>query len=162
MALVAIEMEDKKDNPNVIAPPPLIFLSGLLLGGFVAWHYPFPILPKTISIVVGVLLIALGIGLILTAWQQMKKAKTNIEPWKPTTTILDTGLYGISRNPIYVAMIFVYLGVTCLFNSIWFLPFLTAAILLIHFGVILREEKYLESKFDEDYLNYKNCVRRWI
>lgn len=155
-------METNKDNPNVVAPPPLIFLSGLLLGGFVAWHHPFPILPNTVSIVVGILLVVIGIGIIAATWTQMRKAKTNIEPWKPTTAILDTGLYGISRNPIYVAMIFAYLGVTCLFNSIWFLPFLPIAVLLIHFGVILREEKYLEGKFGEDYLNYKNRVRRWI
>ena len=155
-------MKKDKDNPNVIAPPPLIFLSGLLVGGFVAWHHPFPILPKTVAIVVGILLIVVGIGAIATTWTQMRKAKTNIEPWKPTTAILDTGFYGYSRNPIYVAMIFIYLGVSCLFNSIWFLPFLPVAILIIYFGVILREEKYLTRKFGESYLNYKAKVRRWI
>lgn len=152
----------KKDTPNVIAPPPLIFLSGLLIGGIIAWFQPFPILPKTISIVLGILLIVAGIGAIAMIWRQMHAAKTNIEPWKPTTKILDTGFYGYSRNPIYVAMIFIYLGASCLFNSIWFLPFLPLCLLTIHFGVILREEKYLEGKFGEDYLNYKSKVRRWI
>ncbi len=152
----------KKDNPSVIAPPPLIFLSGLWLGGIVSWFYPFPFLPKTISILIGILLIIGGIGAIVMIWRQMHAAKTNIEPWKPTTKILDTGFYGFSRNPIYVAMIFIYFGVSFLFNSIWFLPFLPLCLLTIHFGVILREEKYLETKFGEDYLNYKTKVRRWI
>ena len=152
----------KKDTPNVIAPPPLIFLSGLLLGGLVSWFYPFPILPKTISIVLGILLIVAGIGAIAAIWRQMNAAKTNIEPWKPTNKILDTGFYGYSRNPIYLAMILIYLGVSCLFNSIWFLPFLPLCLLIINFGVILREEKYLENKFGADYLNYKNRVGRWI
>jgi protein-S-isoprenylcysteine O-methyltransferase Ste14 len=155
-------MTDKKDAPNVIAPPPLIFSGGLLLGGFVAWHHPFPVFPPTISLVVGFLLSVVGTGVIVTTWRQMNTAKTNIEPWKPTTAILDSGLFGISRNPIYVAMILIYLGVTCLFNSIWFLPFLPIVLLIIYFGVILREEKYLESKFGDEYLNYKKRVRRWI
>lgn len=155
-------METKKDNSNVIAPPPLIFLSGLLFGGIVTWFYQFPFLPKTISIIAGIFLIAVGLVSIAAVFLQMRKAKTNIEPWKPTTTILDTGFYGYSRNPIYAAMIFIYLGVSCLFNSIWFLLFLPLCILIIHFGVILREEKYLENKFGEDYLNYKTRVRRWI
>lgn len=155
-------MKTNNDNPNVIAPPPLIFLSGLSLGGIVSWFQPFPFLPKTISIVLGILLIVAGIGAIAMIWRQMHAAKTNIEPWKPTNKILDTGFYGYSRNPIYLAMILIYLGVSCLFNSIWFLPFLPVALLVIRFGVILREEKYLESKFGEDYLSYKSKVRRWI
>ncbi len=155
-------MTDKKDNPKVIAPPPLIFLSGLVLGGIVSWFYPAPILPKMVSLVAGSLLILAGLGIIFTIWWQMRKAQTNIEPWKPTTVILESGLYGFTRNPIYGAMILVYLGAACLFNSIWFLPFLPFVLLGIHFGVILREEKYLEGKFGEAYLDYKSRVRRWI
>lgn len=155
-------MPNEKDNPNVIAPPPLIFLSGLLLGGFVAWHHHTPILPHFLARVSGTILIVAGLAIILTAIVQMRRAKTNVEPWKPTTAIIDAGLYGVSRNPIYLAMIFVYLGVSLIFNSLWFLPFLPIAVLIIHYGVILREEKYLETKFGEDYLNYKNRVRRWI
>jgi protein-S-isoprenylcysteine O-methyltransferase Ste14 len=155
-------MTDKKDSPNVIAPPPLIFLSGLISGGITGWFYPLSILPNSISIVLGILLSVAGIGIIAISWRQMNAAKTNVEPWKPTTAILDSGLYGISRNPIYVAMILIYLSVTCSFNSIWFLPFLPIVLLIIYFGVILREEKYLESKFGDEYLNYKKRVRRWI
>jgi protein-S-isoprenylcysteine O-methyltransferase Ste14 len=155
-------MTEKKDHPGVIAPPPLIFLSGLFLGGLVAWFYPFPILPKAVAIGLGSFLVVAGIAVIGLIWQQMKQAKTNIEPWKPTTAILDTGFYGISRNPIYLGMILIYLGITCLFNSIWFLAFLPLCLSAIHFGVILREEKYLEGKFGSDYLDYKKRVRRWI
>ena len=92
----------------------------------------------------------------------MRRAKTNVEPWKPTTAILDTGIYGISRNPIYIAMALVYAGIAFLFNSFWFLPPLILVLLIIHFGVILREEKYLADKFGDEYLNYKNRVRRWL
>lgn len=155
-------MTDKKDNPGVVAPPPLIFLSGLILGGMLTWLYPFPIMLGGLAVVLGNLLFLVGIGVIAIIFAQMRKAKTNIEPWKPTTKILDTGFYGISRNPIYLGMILIYLGISCLFNSIWFLPFLPLCLLAIHYGVILREEKYLESKFGEEYLDYKQRVRRWI
>ncbi len=155
-------MTDKKDIPNVIAPPPLIFLSGLLLGGIVSYFNWLLILPNVLAGLLANLLILLGIGIIAIAYLQMRKAKTNIEPWKPTTKILDSGVYKYSRNPIYVAMILIYLGVTCLFNSVWFLLFLPLCVLTIHFGVILREEKYLKNKFGEDYLDYKQRVRRWI
>jgi protein-S-isoprenylcysteine O-methyltransferase Ste14 len=155
-------MTKKKDHPGVIAPPPLIFLSGLLLGGLVSWFFPFPLLPGGLAVLLGNLLLLGGIAVIALAYLHMKKAKTNIEPWKPTTKILDSGLYRFSRNPIYVGMIMIYLSIALLFNSVWFLPFLPVVVLVIHYGVILREEKYLENKFGEEYLDYQKRVRRWI
>ena len=155
-------MKTENDNPNVVAPPPLIFLGGLILGGLLGWFFQGSFLPNYFSIVAGIVLILAGLAIVLTAILQMRRAKTNVEPWKPTTAILDTGIYGISRNPIYVAMALVYAGIAFLFNSFWFLPPLILVLLIIHFGVILREEKYLAEKFGDDYLNYKNRVRRWL
>ncbi len=155
-------MPNEKDNPGVIAPPPLIFLSGLLVGGLISGFSPVEILPKTLAVIAGITLAVAGLTIILTAIVQMRRAKTNVEPWKPTTAILDEGLYAVSRNPIYLAMALIYLGITFLFNSFWFLPPLVLVLPAIHFGVILREEKYLERKFGNEYLNYKTSVRRWI
>ncbi len=155
-------MKTESDHPNVIAPPPLIFLGGLILGGLLGWYFQGSFLPNYFSIVAGIVLILAGLAIVLTAILQMRRAKTNVEPWKPTTAILDTGIYGISRNPIYIAMVLVYAGIAFLFNSFWFLPPLILVLLIIHFGVILREEKYLAEKFGDDYLNYKNRVRRWL
>jgi len=155
-------MTKHKDNPNVIAPPPLIFFSGLLLGGLIEWNKPFPVFSKTVSLFAGIILIFVGLLIILAAWLQMRKAKTNIEPWKPTTVVLDTGLYAFSRNPIYAAMVMIYVGVSFLINSFWILMFLPFVILIIHFGVILREEKYLENKFGDSFRDYKSKVRRWV
>ncbi len=152
----------ENDNPNVIVPPPLIFLSGLLVGGLMSWFSPVEFLPKTLAVIAGISLAIAGLVIILTAIVQMQQAKTNVEPWKPTTTILDEGLYAVSRNPIYLAIALIYLGIAFLFNSFWFLPPLVLDLPAIHFGVILREEKYLERKFGDEYLNYKTSVRRWI
>lgn len=154
-----------KDNPGVIAPPPLIFLSGLLLGGIIQWFYPVYILSAEyliVSRIFGVLVIVFGLGIVLIAKAKMQKAETNIEPWKPTNAIISDGIYSLSRNPVYVAMIFICLGVTLIFNSLWFLPFLILVLLVMHYGVILREEKYLEKKFGTEYSDYKREVRRWI
>lgn len=155
-------MKAENDNPNVIAPPPLIFLSGLIIGGLISWFFPAAFLPRSFATISGITLIVAGFAVILTAIRQMRRAETNVEPWKPTTAILDDGIYGISRNPIYLAMAAIYLGIAFLFNSFWFLPLLGLVLLMIHYGVILREEKYLEGKFGAEYLNYKNRVRRWI
>ena len=153
-------MTIEKDNPNVIAPPPLIFLSGLLVGWFLSRFFPAALLPKSLAIVMGIISIVAGLAIISTAILQMRRAETNVEPWKPTTAILDSGLSGISRNPIYLGMIFIYLGVSFAFNSFWFFPPLVLVLPAIHYGVILREEKYLAGKFGDEYLNYKNRVRR--
>jgi len=155
-------MPNEKDNPGVIAPPPLIFLSGLLVGGLISGFFPVEILPRTLAVIAGISLAIAGLVIILTAIVQMRRAKTNVEPWKPTTAILDEGLYAVSRNPIYLAMALIYLGIAFLFNSFWFLPPLVLVLPAIHFGMILREEKYLERKFGSEYLNYKTSVRRWI
>ena len=119
-------------------------------------------LPKILGYSIGGILIFFGIGIILHVKSRMAKAETNIEPWKPTTAILSDGIYGISRNPIYVAMTFIYVGVVFVFNSLWMLPPLLFGFDRDEFGVILREEKYLEQKFGAEYLKYKKKVRRWI
>ena len=155
-------MAKEKDNPGVIAPPPLIFLSGLLIGVAISWHYPVAILPDFAGYLIGGVLVIFGLGIIFNARSKMAKVGTNIEPWEPTTAILSDGIYGISRNPVYVAMIFIYLGVVLIFNLFWLLPPLVLVLIVMHFGVILREEKYLERKFGGEYLRYKKRVRRWI
>ncbi len=84
-----------KDTPGVIAPPPLIFLSGLILSGIVHWVYPFYTLPLeylNISRILGVLLIVFGLAIILVAKVKMHRAQTNIEPWKPTNAIITDGI----------------------------------------------------------------------
>ncbi len=161
--MVKIErMTDKIDNPNVIAPPPLIFLSGLILGGIINWIYPNQIFSLGDSIILGLFIIVPSIAVIVLIWRQMHHAKTNIEPWKPTTKILDSGFYAYSRNPIYVAMAVIYFGASILIGSIWSLILLPIVLFIINNFVIVREEKYLETKFGTDYLDYKNRVRRWI
>lgn len=155
-------MKEKDDKPGVIAPPPLIFLGGLMVGFLISWFYPFGMLSKMFGYAAGASLLTAGLVIIFIVRSKMKKANTNIQPWKPTNAILSDGVFAYSRNPVYVGMILIYIGVVFLLDSLWVLPPLFLVLLAMHYGVILREERYLERKFGEEYLVYKQRVRRWI
>lgn len=153
-----------KDNAGVIAPPPLIYLWAIVIGLALNYFYPAAIVffPRLFVIIAGIILIISAALLIVLSLRRFTAAKTNVEPWKPTTAIISSGVYGFSRNPIYLAMTLLYLGAALLLDSMWVLILVVPVLFLIHFGVILREEKYLAAKFGEEYISYKMRVRRWI
>ena len=154
--------EQNTDHAQVMAPPPLIFL-GYLIGALVCnWAVPFPTpWTSTLRIVGGVMVIA-GFTLAGTAFSQMVKAHTSPDPHQPTTTIVASGPYRWTRNPIYLGFFLVYLGFTFLAGTLWGLlgsPFL---LWTITHSVIHAEEAYLEKKFGEEYTGYRSRVRRWL
>ena len=106
----------------------------------------------------------LGIAILITviALAQFLAAKTHVEPWRPTTCIIQHGLFAYSRNPIYVAFCIATAGFGLLLNSWWVVAGILPLIGLLQVFVIRREEAYLETKFGETYLDYKARVRRWI
>jgi len=107
-------------------------------------------------------LVLLGLAVIgYCAWQ-FKAAQTHIEPWRATTSIVTAGPYRFSRNPIYLAMTLVISGIGITVDGIWVIAMLAPTLLVMHYGVIAREERYLEAKFGKVYLDYKRSVRRWI
>jgi protein-S-isoprenylcysteine O-methyltransferase Ste14 len=92
----------------------------------------------------------------------MREAGTNIQPNLPSTTVVSSGPYSLTRNPIYLAMTLLYSGIAILVNTVWPLFLLPLVLVVIRFGVIEREEGYLERKFGKSYRDYKERVRRWI
>lgn len=150
------------DRAGVVAPPPLIYATGLLLGLWVHSRIPLPLLPAKLRKPVGFSLLGLGILGIASARQLMQKAGTNINPTRPTTVIIREGPYKLSRNPIYLSMTLIYTGLTVLLNTFWGLVFLPAVLFLMNRGVIEREERYLEHKFGDCYTTYKESVPRWL
>jgi len=106
------------------------------------------------------LVVSLAIGL----WgrKTMHRAGTNISPLKPSINLVNTGPYRFSRNPLYVAVTLLYLGLTFLCNSWWGVALLFPVLVVLHFGVVRREERYLERKFGEEYLAYRSQVRRYL
>jgi len=156
------QQEHASDSPRVIAPPPLIYLGGLILGLLLHYEKPLEFIPDSLSLLLSVILIAVSVVLVTTSIKFFAKAHTNVDVRKPTTSIVASGPYSFSRNPIYLALTFLYLGVTIWINDLWLLGMLIPVMLTIRYGVIKREEAYLEKKFGETYTQYKKSVRRWL
>jgi protein-S-isoprenylcysteine O-methyltransferase Ste14 len=107
-------------------------------------------------------LVAVGVGTVFFAIRAMRRADTPVDPYEPTTALVIDGPFRFTRNPLYLSLTLVYLGITSLMNAFWPLMLLPAALVIMQRGVIVREERYLESKFGEEYLRYKAKVRRWL
>lgn len=151
-----------KDTPGVIAPPPLIYLGALAAGLLLDWRYPLALLSGKLTLPAGALLIASGMLCVVTAFAAMRRAGTAVNPYQPTTAVVTDGPYRYTRNPLYLALALFYAGIASLTSSLWAMALLPVVLVMIHYGVIKREEKYLEQKFGAEYLRYKNTVRRWI
>ena len=113
-------------------------------------------------IAIGLLLALAGAALILTAAGLFRRAGESPEPWTTTTTIVSTGLYGRTRNPMYLGMALLYFGLALALDAPIALLLLPLVLLMIRTQVIAREELYLEAKFGEPYLDYRRRVRRWL
>ncbi len=92
----------------------------------------------------------------------MIRAGTSPDPGEPTKKIVVDGPFRLSRNPIYLSFTIIYAGITILTDASWPILLLPAAILVVQRGVIDREERYLEEKFGQEYMQYKARVRRWL
>lgn len=103
-----------------------------------------------------------GLSVIANGRRLMVAHGTNINPTKPTMTIIQSGPYRYSRNPLYLSLTLVYCGLALLINTWWAVIFLPAVLLSMHFLVVLREERYLENKFGESYRAYCGRVRRYL
>ena len=103
-------------------------------------------------------------GVLLLAWsvRTMSRAGVDPDPNEPTTAIVATGPYALSRNPIYVSFNVVYVGIAFMVNTVWPIAVLPVGIALLYYGVIARDESYLERVFGDEYRQYKARVRRWV
>lgn len=151
----------RRDTPGVIAPPPLIYLVPLGLGLLLHRWRPVGLLPERLALPVGVAVLLLGL-VTLPALRQFIRAGTRPEPWQPATALVTDGPYRFSRNPMYLGFTFIYLGVACWVNTAWPVALLPLVLLVMQYGVILREEAYLERKFGEEYRAFRRRVRRWL
>jgi len=145
------------DRPGVIAPPPAIFVAAFVTGLLCR-----NLMPRVGSSVAGAAIATIGVVILGLAFNRMLRAGTNIDPSKPATALVTSGIYRFSRNPIYVAMTLLYLAAALSFRTLPALILLPVALVVLHFGVIRPEERYLEGKFGEEYRNYRARVRRWI
>jgi protein-S-isoprenylcysteine O-methyltransferase Ste14 len=142
--------------------PPFIFLISLVSGTVIHLVVPLRFFPVTLAVPLGVPLVGVAIVLFSYSVAKFRAAGTPVPAREPTTTIVRTGPYRFSRNPIYLAFSLFQLGIAMWVNSVWLLATLVGAVALVNFVVIPIEERYLERKFGVQYLDYKVCVRRWL
>jgi protein-S-isoprenylcysteine O-methyltransferase Ste14 len=145
-----------------IMRPPLVYLGAMALGLLLHVTWPVRLVSRAVSGPLGGTAALVAIALFFSAVHTFRTAGTPVPGNRPTTTIVRTGPYRYSRNPIYLSFSLLQLGVACWVNSLWLLVTLMPAVALMSFVVIPREEHYLESRFPSDYLPYKASVRRWL
>ena len=151
-----------KDRAGVIAPPPLIFVVFILMGWLLEFALPTEVLTGPLWGRIGIGLVVLAALIVLIAVLQFWRARTSPEPWRPTTAIVDTGLFRYSRNPMYLAGALCHVGIALLLGSLWIVASLVPALVVMHYGVIRREETYLTGKFGDAYRSYLARVPRWL
>lgn len=144
------------------APAPLIFVGALLVGVLLTLAFPVSFLPRWVTLIVGAICFLLPFALGFAALRAMRRAKTSVNPYRPTTALLTEGPFSLTRNPMYLGMAVQYVGLALLFNSLWAVLLLPVALMIVYLTVIKREERYLERQFGKDYRAYKARVRRWI
>jgi len=151
-----------EDSPGVIIFPPLLFAGTLLLGLLLQFFWPLH-LSSGIGMQIAGAILAVASGMI-AAWgaRTMRRAGTNVLPARPTLSIVTEGPFRFSRNPLYLGNVIFYLALALIFNTAWPLFLFVPMLCVVQRGIIRREERYLEAKFGETYLDYKRRVRRWL
>ena len=152
----------ERDNPGVLAFPPLIFAIFAAIGIVIHFLAPVHLLPYSLVLVIGIGMALLAVALAIWANRVMKAAGTNVRPDMPTLTIVRTGPYRFTRNPMYLSLCLAQVAIAFVVDDWIALLLVIPLALILHFGVVLREERYLEAKFGAQYLALKTEVRRWI
>jgi protein-S-isoprenylcysteine O-methyltransferase Ste14 len=154
-------------HPGVRFPPPLLFAAGLLTGlALDRWVFTIPIVggesdraPLTL---LGWLVLVAGVAFAAWGMITFRRARTAIVPFRPARTVVASGPYRWSRNPMYVGLTALYAGLAVLLNAGWPLILLPLVLTALWFLVIRREERYLAHAFGDEYIRYQQRVRRWL
>jgi protein-S-isoprenylcysteine O-methyltransferase Ste14 len=157
-------MIEPRDRAAIIAPPPLLTVLCIAAGAVIEHFKPFPLLPglghSRITICITLLIVAaVFVG---SAIREFRRHNEDPSPYKPTGTIVDSGIYGRSRNPIYIGFLIFVSAVAVATNSLWIALSFLMLFLLLQFGVVRPEERYLSGKFGSTYDDYRSRVPRWI
>ena len=152
------------DHANVAFFPPLGFAVALVCVTALGWLLPVPASDTVASILrgSGIALIALAGALGVLAILRFRAADTHVEPYKPTTALVTGGVYRVTRNPMYLGLLGMTLGIGFWFANLWAIPGAAALWLALDRGVVAREERYLEAKFGEPYRAFLQSTRRWL
>ena len=154
---------ETRDKSNAVVRPPIAWALAFAAGLAINLLYPLRWIPETWpNVLMGGILFATGFALAIWAIVTFRRAGTRVETTKPTLAIVTHGPYGFTRNPIYLGMFLGQTGLAIGFDSLWILGTLIPFYLVLRYGVVAREEAYLEHKFGDVYSDYKSRVRRWL
>jgi protein-S-isoprenylcysteine O-methyltransferase Ste14 len=157
--------ENDAEIAGVIARPPLLFLAALLLGLISDRLLPFPLsapVGESVQWTVASCLILIGLALAAAGIRNFGRSATPLRTSEPTRALVTTGIHGWSRNPIYVGLFLLYGGIGIAGRSSWALMLTLPLAITIRYGVVAREEAYVERRFGDAYRDYKARVRRWL
>jgi protein-S-isoprenylcysteine O-methyltransferase Ste14 len=156
-------MSDTVATAQVIIRPPLAWVLAVIAAFALDWLMPLPFVPAAVSAPwLGGAVFVVALALFAWAIATITRAGSNVPTNRPTTSIVDTGPYRFTRNPIYLGMMLGLVGLAIAFDSLWPLVTLVPFALVIRYGVVAREEAYLERMFGEVYRRYRARVRRWL
>ena len=148
---------------RVVIRPPLAWAIAIGAGFALDWFVPLPFLPEDWPAgLMGAVVFVLALVLAIWAIDTMTRAGTNVPTNRPTTAIVEGGPYRFTRNPIYMGMFGGLIGLGIAFDNPWLLAMLVLFALVIRYGVVAREEAYLERTFGDAYRGYRRRVRRWL
>src|SRR5690349_15063198 len=155
-------MTEPKDHANVRIPPPILALLHIIAAFLLARLIPLPFIAPSIVKYIGFALVVIGFLLGLGAALTFRRARTTLDPYHPVSSIVTSGIYSFSRNPIYLGFLLMVIGIPLVGGTYWGIILAPIFILLCNRLVIEHEEAYLAKKFGQTYLNYKSGVRRWL
>ncbi len=156
-------MNDVDRSTGIRLIPPLVFLGFILLGFAVDWLWPAGFgVPAAVRWTVGLILIVGPISVLPSLFTAFRRANSEYDVRKMPNALVTDGAFRYSRNPGYLGLIIVTVGIAVAFDDPWVLLALVPAIALVHYGVVLMEEAVLERAFGDEYREYKRRVRRWI
>ena len=157
-----VEERREKDRPAILAPPPILLVVVVLAAVVADRFVPLPLVQNNLRFLLGAAALAVGLAIGFSAVREFRSHREHPSPYKPTNAIVDSGIYGVSRNPIYLSFFVIVLAVAFFVNSWWVVIAIVPLFLLLRFGVIAAEERYLSNKFGAPYDDYRRRVRRWI
>jgi protein-S-isoprenylcysteine O-methyltransferase Ste14 len=155
---------DKSKGPGVYVPPPLLYVLTFIAAIFIQKIIPISdvLFYPTIIKVLGSIFLFIAVFFLASSLRQFFLTKNTVILIKPATSLQTKGIYGITRNPMYVGLSIAYLGITCFIGNWWNVILFPLLLTIVQEYIIKREERYLELEFGQEYDEYKKKVRRWI
>jgi protein-S-isoprenylcysteine O-methyltransferase Ste14 len=155
---------NKSKGPGVYIPPPLFYILIFIAAACIQKIIPITdtLFHQTVTKIIGIIFLIGALYFLVRSLRQFFLTKNTLILIKPASSLQITGIYGITRNPMYVGLAILYLGITCLIGNWWNVILFPLLFIIVQQYIIKREEKYLELEFGKEYNNYKKTVSRWL